>query len=89
MTSAESVLSAWRLMVLARRIDAHEQALIAQGLAHFHVACAGHEAMSLFARHLRPADVLNLHYRDKALLLARGLPVREFFASLKIGRAHV
>ena len=70
MTSVESALTIWRQMVLARRIDAEEQSLVAQGLAHFHVACAGHEAMSLFARHLRPADVLNLHYRDKALLLA-------------------
>ncbi len=27
-------------------------------------------------------DWLHLHYRDKALLLARGLPIREFFLSL-------
>jgi len=58
----------------------------AQNLAHFHVSGAGHEALAALAAHLSAADWLHLHYRDKALLLARGMPVEEFFRSL-LGRS--
>lgn len=75
-------LDLYRHMLTARIIDKHEQMLVSRNLAHFHVSGAGHESTAALAAHLTPDDWLHLHYRDKALLLARGLPLSEFFASL-------
>ena len=77
-----TMLRLHRAMFLAREIDRVEQDLVKQGLAHFHVSGAGHESTALLADYLGPQDWLHLHYRDKALLVARGLPVVEFFRSL-------
>jgi 2-oxoisovalerate dehydrogenase E1 component len=72
----------YRWMRTARRIDEMERELVARGEAFFHVSGAGHEASAALAPHLHPDDYLHCHYRDKALLLARGLPLVEFFDSL-------
>jgi 2-oxoisovalerate dehydrogenase E1 component len=77
-----TMLRLHRAMFLAREIDRVERDLVKQGLAHFHVSGAGHESTALVADYLGAQDWLHLHYRDKALLLARGLPVVEFFRSL-------
>jgi len=77
-----TMLRLHRAMFLAREIDRLEQDLVKQGLAHFHVSGAGHESTALLADYLGSQDWLHLHYRDKALLLARGLPVVEFFRGL-------
>lgn len=77
-----TMLRLHRAMFLAREIDRVEQDLVKQGLAHFHVSGAGHESTALLADFLGKDDWLHLHYRDKALLVARGLPVVEFFRSL-------
>ncbi|MDC9824550.1 beta-ketoacyl-ACP synthase 3 [Devosia sp. ZB163] len=77
-----TMLRLHRAMFLAREIDRVEQDLVKQGLAHFHVSGAGHESTALVADYLGPEDWLHLHYRDKALLVARGLPLVEFFRSL-------
>src|SRR6218665_3074806 len=84
-----TMLRLHRSMFLAREIDRVEQDLVKQGLAHFHVSGAGHESTALIADYLGPQDWLHLHYRDKALLLARGLPVVEFFRGrLATGPSH-
>jgi len=77
-----TMLRLHRAMFLAREIDRVERDFVKQGLAHFHVSGAGHESTALVADYLGAQDWLHLHYRDKALLLARGLPVVEFFRSL-------
>lgn len=78
-----------RAMFLAREIDRVEQDYVKQGLAHFHVSGAGHESTALIADYLGPQDWLHLHYRDKALLLARGMPIAEFFRGLlATGASH-
>ena len=77
-----TMLRLHRAMFLAREIDRVEQDFVKQGMAHFHVSGAGHESTALLADYLGPEDWLHLHYRDKALLLARGLPVAEFFRGL-------
>lgn len=71
-----------RAMFIAREVDRVEQDLVKQGLAHFHVSGAGHESTAVLADFLGPQDWLHLHYRDKALLAARGLPIVEFFRGL-------
>jgi 2-oxoisovalerate dehydrogenase E1 component len=71
-----------RYMHIARCIDDIEQRLVQQGQAFFHVSGAGHESVAGLSFYLTPFDYLHLHYRDKALLIARGMPVTEFFRSL-------
>jgi 2-oxoisovalerate dehydrogenase E1 component len=69
-------------MLLSRQIDGNELELVNRGGAFFHVSGAGHEATAALARHLTGADYLHCHYRDKALMLARGLAPVQFFGSL-------
>ncbi len=67
---------------MARRLDEIENDLSRRGEAYFHMSCGGHEAIAVLAAHLTPDDWLHPHYRDKALLLARGLPVAQYLHSL-------
>lgn len=75
-------LCIYRWMCTSRRIDEMERELLARGEAFFHVGAAGHEASASLAPFLARSDYIHAHYRDKALMLARGMPVREFFDSL-------
>ncbi len=77
-----NLLTIYRAMVTARQIDKVEQELTQRGEAFFHVAGTGHEAGAALAPHLIEADWLHCHYRDKALLVARGLSIRDFFDNL-------
>ena len=69
-------------MFTARQIDLVEQELTHRGEAFFHVSGAGHEGSAVLALHLTSDDWLHCHYRDKALLIARGITPRGFFDSL-------
>ena len=64
--------------------DLREQNLLRQGHGWFHVGGIGHEALAALALHLGEGDYLAPYYRDRALVLARGLSTREvalsFFA---------
>ncbi|MBX3420143.1 MAG: hypothetical protein KF752_01165 [Pirellulaceae bacterium] len=62
-----------RLMFLSREGDRREGLLLRQGKGWFHVSGAGHEAMAAIAHCLEPTDYLFPYYRDRALMLARGL----------------
>ncbi|MEZ6053391.1 MAG: thiamine pyrophosphate-dependent enzyme [Planctomycetaceae bacterium] len=75
-------LMLYRLMRTAREIDIVEQRLVSSGHAFFHVSGAGHESTALLAPCLSCDDWLHLHYRDKALMLARGVTISEFFRGL-------
>ncbi|MBX3746000.1 MAG: transketolase [Verrucomicrobiae bacterium] len=69
-------------MHLARWVDRVEMELVNRGEAYFHVGGAGHEASAAIVQHLTPEDWLHPHYRDKALMLARGIPPEQFFHGL-------
>ena len=69
-------------MFLAREVDRLEVELVHRGEGFFHVGGAGHEASAALQPHLTSRDWLHLHYRDKALMIARGLPLEQFFHSL-------
>ncbi|MBL9138239.1 MAG: hypothetical protein JNK85_20390 [Verrucomicrobiales bacterium] len=75
-------LSLYRFMWMSRMVDRVEMELVNRGEAFFHVGGAGHEASVAFVSHLRADDWLHPHYRDKALMLARGVPVEQFFHGL-------
>ena len=55
-----------------------------QGKGHFHVSGRGHEAMATVGAMLRDGDYLVPYYRDRGLVMGRGLTTRhlalEYFA---------
>jgi 2-oxoisovalerate dehydrogenase E1 component len=75
------LLTSYRYMVVSREIDLIEQDFTARGEAFFHVSGAGHEASCVLQHFLTEQDWLHVHYRDKALMLARGIPTDQFFLS--------
>jgi 2-oxoisovalerate dehydrogenase E1 component len=77
-----SLLELYSFMVSARIIDELEGNATRMGEAFFHVSGAGHEASAALAFHLNHSDWLHCHYRDKALMLARGVSPETFFLSL-------
>ncbi|MFO8043918.1 MAG: beta-ketoacyl-ACP synthase 3 [Alkalispirochaeta sp.] len=72
----------YNTMVTAREMDLIEQSYTSRGEAFFHVSGAGHEGSVALFPHLSDADWLHCHYRDKALMLARGITPEMFFLSL-------
>src|SRR5436309_254066 len=72
----------YRSMLVARHVDEVEVEMTSGGEAFFHVSGAGHEALAALNLALIAEDWLHLHYRDKALMLARGVPPEMFFHSL-------
>lgn len=75
-------LTLYRTLFATRRLDGRERDLVNRGEAFFFVSGAGHEATAALAAHLTPDDWLHCHYRDKALLLARGVPPAAFLRTL-------
>ena len=80
--STDQLFSLYRHMYAARQIDNIEESYTKRGEAFFHVSGGGHEATAALALHLGPQDWLHCHYRDKALMLARGMDPVEFFHAL-------
>lgn len=71
----------YRAMLAARLVDNAEAEFVRRGEAFFHISGEGHESLAALAPHLREEDWLACHYRDKALLIARGVPLTHFFAT--------
>ncbi|OQY32839.1 MAG: transketolase [Spirochaetaceae bacterium 4572_59] len=69
-------------MVTAREMDLLEQSYTGRGEAFFHVSGAGHEGSCILNSLLEEQDWLHCHYRDKALMMARGIDPEMFFNSL-------
>jgi 2-oxoisovalerate dehydrogenase E1 component len=62
-----------RLMLLSREGDRREGILLRQSKGWFQVSGMGHEALAAFAYVLKDEDYVFPYYRDRALMLARGL----------------
>src|SRR5689334_12152373 len=77
--SRDIQLSLLRLMLNARLSDEAEQALKRRGQGHFQLSAEGHEALAAIALAMRPEDWLHPHYRDRAIVLGRGVTLEEFF----------
>lgn len=60
-------------MLESRAGDLREQSLLRQGHGWFHVGGIGHEAVAALALHLDEDDYIAPYYRDRALMLARGM----------------
>jgi 2-oxoisovalerate dehydrogenase E1 component len=76
------LLGLYRAMLTAREVDRHERELTNRGEAFFHASGAGHEGSVALVPHLTSDDWLHCHYRDKALMIGRGLTARDFFDAL-------
>ncbi|HKJ84489.1 MAG TPA: thiamine pyrophosphate-dependent dehydrogenase E1 component subunit alpha, partial [Spirochaetia bacterium] len=81
-TPTTTLLQLYKYMVTSREMDRIEEEYTGRGEAFFHVSGAGHEASVMLVPHLTDADWLHCHYRDKALMLARGISPEMFFMSL-------
>lgn len=77
-----ALLATYRHMLRARQIDRIESEYVRRGEAFFSVSGAGHEATAVLSDFLGEDDWLHCHYRDKALMLARGISAEMFFLCL-------
>src|ERR1700745_3336890 len=73
----------------SRHADLREQNLNRQGKGHFHVSGMGHEALAAISFQLQPDDYIVPYYRDRGLVLGRGVTTRqlglEYFAKRETG----
>jgi 2-oxoisovalerate dehydrogenase E1 component len=73
----------------SRHADLREQNLNRQGKGHFHVSGMGHEALAAISMRMEPDDYIVPYYRDRGLVLGRGMTTRElaleYFAKRKTG----
>src|SRR2546422_7641621 len=77
------------IMLESRHADLREQNLIRQGKGHFHVSGMGHEALAAVSIQMEPDDYVVPYYRDRGLVLGRGMTTRqlglEYFAKRNTG----
>src|SRR5438128_1262925 len=87
--SKEDKLRLLELILQSRHADLREQNLNRQGKGHFHVSGMGHEALAAISIQLEPDDYIVPYYRDRGLVLGRGMTTRElaleYFAKRKTG----
>ncbi|MEY2486840.1 MAG: 2-oxoisovalerate dehydrogenase component [Verrucomicrobiota bacterium] len=85
----EDKLRLLRLMLESRHADLREQNLNRQGKGHFHVSGMGHEALATVGLLTEPDDYIVSYYRDRGLVLARGMTTQqlalEYFAKRNTG----
>src|SRR5213593_4754458 len=87
--SKEDKLRLLTAMLESRHADLREQNLNRQGKGHFHVSGMGHEALAAVSIQMEPDDYIVPYYRDRGLVLGRGMTTRElaleYFAKRKTG----
>ena len=74
-----SLLKTYENMIASRESDITEAELVNSGEANFLASSRGHEGSAILNPFLNPHDWLCCHYRDKALMLARGMSNEQFF----------
>jgi len=75
-------LGLYRHMLASRKADTVQEDAAQRGEAFFYIPSSGHEAMAALAPHLTPTDWLHCHYRDRALMLARGVTQQDLLLDL-------
>src|SRR5882762_7064604 len=85
----EDKLRLLRVILESRHADLREQNLIRQGKGHIHVSGMSHEGLAAVSIQMEPDDYIVSYYRDRGLVLGRGLTTRdlalEYFAKRKTG----
>jgi 2-oxoisovalerate dehydrogenase E1 component len=89
--SRDEKLRLLTILLESRHGDLREQSLNRQGKGHFHVSGMGHEALAAISIQMEPDDFIVPYYRDRALVLGRGVSSRQlaidYFAKAK-GESH-
>src|SRR6266496_4256768 len=87
--SKEDKLRLLKTILESRHADLREQNLNRQGKGHFHVSGMGHEALAAISFLMEPDDYVVPYYRDRGLVLGRGMTTRqlglEYFAKRNTG----
>jgi len=87
--SKEDKLRLLTTILESRHADLREQNLNRQGKGHFHVSGMGHEALAAVSIQMEPDDYIVPYYRDRGLILGRGMTTRqlglEYFAKRNTG----
>src|SRR5437867_692417 len=87
--SKEDKLRLLTTILESRHADLREQNLNRQGKGHFHVSGMGHEALAAISFLMEPDDYLVPYYRDRGLILDRGMTTCqlgfEYFAKRDTG----
>ena len=87
--SKEDKLRLLTTILESRHADLREQNLNRQGKGHFHVSGMGHEALAAVSMQMEPEDYIVSYYRDRGLVLGRGMTTRqlglEYFAKRNTG----
>jgi 2-oxoisovalerate dehydrogenase E1 component len=87
--SREEKLRLLQIILESRHADLREQNLNRQGKGHFHVSGMGHEALAAISLQLNAEDYIVPYYRDRGLVLGRGMTTcelaLEYFAKRKTG----
>src|SRR5437660_7833533 len=85
----ETKLRLLKTILESRHADLREQNLNRQGKGHFHVSGMGHEGLAAISLQLERDDYVVPYYRDRGLVLGRGLTTRdlafEYFAKRETG----
>ena len=89
--SKEDKLRLLTILLESRHGDLREQNLNRQGKGHFHVSGMGHEGLAALGVAMVEGDYVVPYYRDRGLVLGRGVASRElaldYFAKRK-GQSH-
>src|SRR5437773_11156815 len=89
--SKEEKLRLLTTILESRHADLREQNLNRQSKVHFHVSGMGHEALAAISFLMEPDDYIVPYYRDRGLILGRGMTTRElgleYFAKRNTGSA--
>src|SRR5881398_490374 len=87
--SKEDKLRLLTTILESRHADLREQNLNRQGKGHFHVSGMGHEALAAVSIQTESGDYIVPYYRDRGLILGRGMTTRElgleYFAKRNTG----
>src|SRR5947199_7261326 len=87
--SKEDKLRLLTTILESRHADLREQNLNRQGKGHFHVSGMGHEALAAISLLMEPDDYIVPYYRDRGLILGRGMTTLElgleYFAKRNTG----
>src|SRR5437660_1559061 len=87
--SKKDKLRLLKTILESRHADLREQNLNRQGKGHFHVSGMGHEALAAISILLGPDDYVVPYYRDRGLVLGRGMTTGElaleYFAKRNTG----
>lgn len=79
----ETLMKAYRTMLLSRRLDEKMLTLLKQGKGFFHIGCAGHEAaQAALGLYAQPGhDWFCMYYRDLCMALSLGMTAKETMLS--------